>query len=284
MFPWIFSNLPQIIGAGLAGLRAAAQGKPVVAAIDELGGDDHDAVVSADARVGTARLPTSEEVSLNVDRSRRLAPGQYINERTKKEAVGLHFTAGANADSAIRTFAQDPRRVATAYVVDTDGRIFELFDPHLWAYSFGVKGGAASVIEKRTVAIEIANWGPLRRSGDQLYCWPPADKQGRETYSRRYCRIDETDRFVTATYRGTRYFAAYPEAQIVAVHRLVAHLCREFDIPAVVPSPEMRGTADVAFFARWRGVFGHQNVRADKVDPGPALDWDRLARAIAGQS
>lgn len=280
MFPWIFANIPSILSAGLAGLRGGFAGKPVGSVLSELEGDDQSAATAADQRIGTERLATPEDVALAVDKSRRLAPGQYINERTKKEAVGLHFTAGANADSAIRTFAGDPRRVATAYVVDTDGRIFELFDPELWAYSFGVKGGLASTIEKRTVAIEIANWGPLRRNGDTLYCWPPADKQGRETYSRKYCRIEETDRYVTATFRGTKYFAAYSPEQIAAVHRLVKHLCQRFDIPAVIPPVEKTQVADVAYFARWRGVFGHQNVRADKVDPGPALNWQRLQEAI----
>ena len=279
MFPWILSNLPQIIASGFAGLRAAAQGKPVAPVLEELSGDDHSAVVSADARVGTARIASAEDIALNIDRSRRLAPGQYINERTAKAAIGLHFTAGANADSAIRTFAQDPRRVATAYVVDTDGTIFELFDPNLWAYSFGVKGGFASVIERRTVAIEIANWGPLRRNGDSLYCWPPADRQGRETYSRKYCRADETHRYVSATFRGTKYFAAYPEAQLQAVFRLVNHLCDRFEIAREIPADQL-GVADVAYFAKWRGIFGHENVRADKVDPGPAFPWARIAEAI----
>lgn len=34
----------------------------------------------------------------------------------------------------------------------------------------------------------------------------------------------------------------------------------------------------------FRGIAGHYNFRTDKLDPGPAFDWDALARYLAGHA
>ena len=51
------------------------------------------------------------------------------------DLVVLHFTAGTTGRSALDTWRGDPARVATAYIVDTDGTIFEVFPPAFWAAS-----------------------------------------------------------------------------------------------------------------------------------------------------
>lgn len=267
-------NLPNAVASAFAAFRAGAAGAPVRTLLGELGGDDHDAAIRAVA--STVRVDPAPP-GIRIDRGRALAPNQFINETTPKNKIGLHFTAGGTADGAIRTFANDRQRVATAYVVDTDGTVFELFPPEKWAYSFGIKHPAATAIERSTVAIEIVNWGPLVRRGDGLYAWPPVDERTRrELYQRRYCAISETSRYVHRPFRNVEYFAAYPAAQQSAVFALVEHLCERFDIPRrVVPAERLFGPPDVAYIAKFSGVFGHQHVR-EKTDPGPALDWARL--------
>jgi N-acetyl-anhydromuramyl-L-alanine amidase AmpD len=206
-----------------------------------------------------------------INRARfRLAPGQFIAQPQKKTAVVLHFTAGPTAAGAFNSWVADARTVATAYIVDFDGTVYECFDPRYWAGHIGSSGYAN---EKRTIGIEIAGWGPLKKQGTNLCAWPG-------NWTRRVFSLEDTDRYVQKTFRGIHYFTRYPEAQMTAVCALTRHLCERFDIPRDVPATGRRLVADKPYFSGFKGVFSHENLRSDKWDTGPALDWERLAGAI----
>jgi N-acetyl-anhydromuramyl-L-alanine amidase AmpD len=205
-----------------------------------------------------------------IDRLRfALPPSQYCVESTRKDLLVLHFTAGSSASSAVNSWLANPSRVATAYVVDVDGTIYETFPPSNWAWHLGVTDQAH---ERRSIGIEIANVGPLEPDAHdpaQLNWWP---REWREPY----CRRDEAGRYVEQLYRGKRYFAAFPDRQVEAVGGLARHLCERFDIPKVIPLAAGRLDADPAAFAGFRGIATHANFRADKWDVCPAFDWARL--------
>lgn len=205
-------------------------------------------------------------------RTLRLPPGQYIPEHHKKDLIVLHFTAGSSARSAFNSWLGDLRRVATAYIVDKDGSIFETFDPQCWAYALGIDHPKASATEKRAIQIEIANVGPLKRKGDNLYWWP-------KDYSTKYCGLNETAKYVQGSYRGFEYFATFTAEQESAVCSLVALLCAEFNVPPVLATGKLT-VADLPFFADFKGVCAHQNFRADKFDVGPAFFWPELNDAL----
>ncbi|HEY8097194.1 MAG TPA: N-acetylmuramoyl-L-alanine amidase, partial [Methylobacter sp.] len=79
--------------------------------------------------------------SIPINRAKfRLPAGQFYTERPKKDLIVLHFTAGTSAKSAFDTWLADPQHIATAYIIDTDGVIYEVFDPTQWAFHLGVKG------------------------------------------------------------------------------------------------------------------------------------------------
>jgi N-acetyl-anhydromuramyl-L-alanine amidase AmpD len=206
-----------------------------------------------------------------IDRkSLALPPEQYYPQVFPKDLLILHFTAGGSARSAVDTWRANPEHVATAYVVDVDATIYEVFPPQFWAYHLGLKGGTAH--ERRTIGIEIANVGPLQQSnGDPAVLnWWPSD------WKTKYCRLDETDRYVRANYRGKQFFASFPEPQVAAVGQLVRHLCAQFDIERELMKPAGRLACDLPAFAGFKGIATHANCRADKWDVGPAFDWDRL--------
>jgi N-acetyl-anhydromuramyl-L-alanine amidase AmpD len=207
--------------------------------------------------------------SFPVDRSLALPPKDYYAAVTKKDLIVLHFTAGRTAASAIQTWRGDPQHVATAYAVDNDGTIFEAFDPSFWAYHLGIKG--VSLHDKRSIGIEIANVGPLRRTaaGDALNWWP-------SKFGQRYCGIEESGRYVKSEYRGEKYFASFAQPQMEAVGKLVRHLAERFSIPAVVAGSSRRSEFDPAFFSGFQGIATHSNFRLDKWDIGPAYDWETL--------
>jgi N-acetyl-anhydromuramyl-L-alanine amidase AmpD len=198
-----------------------------------------------------------------------LPPAEYYAQEFRKDLIVLHFTAGATARSAVNTWRSNPEHVATAYVVDMDGTIYEVFPPQYWAYHLGIKGGTP--LERRSIGIEIANVGPLEQDNNSpsvLNWWP-------KNWRQKYCTREESDRYVEATFRGKRYFASYAGAQLDSVARLVRYLSDRFGVPRRLPSTEARLCCDPTF-AGYKGIATHVNFRPDKWDVGPAFDWDRL--------
>lgn len=209
---------------------------------------------------------------LRVNRTRfRLPAKEYYPEVQPKDLIVLHFTAGRTAKSAYQTWLDQPAHVATAYIVDPDGRVYETFDPAHWAFHLGVKGTHGKH-DKRSIAIEIANPGPLRphpTDPSRLNWWP-------RDFGAKWCHRDEIDRYVEAPYRGMHFFAAMPDPQQDAVARLVGQLCDTFGIERRIPGRRRRTECDLTTFAGYRGIAAHQNFRTDKWDVGPAFDWERL--------
>jgi LysM repeat protein len=218
---------------------------------------------------GPPRVASSGEPPIN--RTRFALPAkEFIGDVVDKDLIVLHFTAGQSARSAFDTWVANPVRVATAYIVEADGTIFETFHPSHWAFHLGVKDIAQ---EKRSIGIEMANVGPLRvsKTDPTVLNWWPSD------FGKKWCRIDDTTRFVKASpFRGVDHFAVFPEEQMRAVAQLVAWLCDVFGIKKALPTAPRRMAFDPAFFAGFRGIAAHHNFRGDKWDTGPAFGWDRL--------
>lgn len=207
-----------------------------------------------------------------INRSRLCLPaGQFYQEKHDKDLIVLHFTAGLNARSAFDTWAADPDHIATAYIIDVDGTIYEVFDPTRWAYHLGVKGSNGRH-DKRSIGIEIANAGPLRQSVHDPSClnWWPAK------FGKKYCSINETDKYVKTSYRDIQYFAAFPAVQVEATRDLVWHLCERFSIAKVLPPEDKQFLCDLDYFSDFSGVVTHANFRQDKWDIGPGFDWQAL--------
>lgn len=209
--------------------------------------------------------------ALPIDRTTFVLPqAQYVPESVDKDLVVLHFTAGQSAKSAFETWRRDSQRVGTAFVVDLDGTIYELFPPTQWAFHLGIAGTTKH--DRRSIGIEIANVGPLKPSAADpaaLNWWPAQ-------WGQRYCRRDETDRFIESPYRGMRFFARFPAVQMDAVGALVRQLCAEHGIGRTLAPAGRRNEFDPTFFNSFSGIATHANFRADKWDIGPAFDWGRL--------
>jgi N-acetyl-anhydromuramyl-L-alanine amidase AmpD len=206
-----------------------------------------------------------------INRSMRLAPGQFFTAREKKDLIVLHFTAGSTAAGAFQSWQSSPVEVGTAYILDTDGVVYEVFPPECWAYHLGIQGAASEGHrhDKRSIGIEIVNPGGLVRRGDMLYWWP-------RNYTASWCRVADTGQYVQAKFRGIDYWATFGHAQSVSLIRLVNWLSATHDIPGKIPGEDIRGAFNPAAFAGFRGIASHQNFRADKTDIGPAFDWEML--------
>lgn len=210
------------------------------------------------------------EAPLTIDRSLRLGTSEYYRARHRKDLIVLHHTAGGSARSTVNWWNQSPQRIATAYVIERDGIIHEVFDPEYWAYHLGLSGTRGAV-DRRSIGIEIACEGGLQGVGDFYYMFD---------------RIVPTSQFTGPRYthaeswRGYRNYAAYTPEQTASVIALTDHLLKRFDIPRMTPGDHYaydRRNVD------FRGVIGHHHVRRDKSDLHPGFEWNDLVRACGLQ-
>jgi N-acetyl-anhydromuramyl-L-alanine amidase AmpD len=196
-----------------------------------------------------------------VDRSLRLSDAQYLQEEHPKDLIVLHHTAGGSARSTFNWWQEgDPKRIGTAYIVERDGTIFEVFDPRFWAFHLGLRGTEGRV-DRRSVGIELASEGWLEEGDGGLRAF------GRPFEGEVYDHGSE--------WRGHRLFAAYTDDQVAAAIALVDHLCELFAVPRRTPADH--GGFDRNLFD-FQGIVGHHHVRADKTDLHPGFPWDRLVR------
>lgn len=204
---------------------------------------------------------------MNIITDLRLNSGQYVDEVYPKRYIALHHTAGESAESSIHWWNQQPQRIGTAYVVDSNGDVYETFDPDKWAFHLGVKG--YSFLDKVSVGIELSSPGGLIKNGDSFH------KYGRIADSTVY----NGEVFDCGySWRGYRYFAAYDKLQIQSAIRLINYLLCRYKINPVlldnvddVVSNKKSLKADF-----YSGIFSHSAVRADKTDLHPGFPYEQL--------
>ena len=117
-----------------------------------------------------------------IDYSLRFPDGEYFPAARKKTGIAIHHTVGGTAGSTFawwlkdRTRAGNRRVVGTAYIIDRDGTVYQVFEPTAWAFQFGLKWPPARQMkfEQRFIGIEIASEGGLTEFDGDLYCFDEA--------------------------------------------------------------------------------------------------------------
>jgi len=208
-------------------------------------------------------------MSIQFNKTMRLSGDQYIAESHPKSMIVLHHTVGGTAKSTFEWWQKgDLKRIATAFIVERDGTVYEVFDHKYWAYHLGLNG-IFGVNDKRSIGIEIASEGGLIKSSDgKLYCFDrvnPRTEFKDEYYD--YGRL----------WRGYRYYAAYTPPQLDSVIALINCLCNIYGIKRQTPKAHYSYSSDLY---EYEGVIGHHHVRGDKSDIHPGFDWNRLIEEV----
>jgi hypothetical protein len=208
-------------------------------------------------------------MALEINSTLRLPQTEFFNNRVEKTGICIHHTVGGTAESTFNWWNSDSSMVGTAYIIDRDGTLYEVFDPECWAWQFGLRWADEDRIafEKRFIGIELASEGGLLEESGKYYCF---DRISSRTEKPREEAFD-----VGSSYRGYKYFDRYEPEQVDTLVELVNNLCDQFHIPRKVKADPTQyygeGVKD------FEGIIGHVMVRKDKSDPAPIPEfWERL--------
>lgn len=163
--------------------------------------------------------------------------------------IVMHFTAGGAAENSAAWLA-NPRAGASAHlVIGRDGTTIQCVNLEMRAWHAGrSRWQGLSGLNDHAIGIELANWGPLARSGDnwvtprgeQVPCIEAAHRNG----------------------GPVRGWETFPERQIKAAIAIAHALTAYHPIS---------------------GILGHDEIAPErKLDPGPAFDMASFRKAVLG--
>lgn len=196
----------------------------------------------------------------------RLPDNQYVPEEVAKSGIVLHHSVSRNISSIFSWWVEKGQRkvlrVGTAYVIDTDGTIYEFFPDTCWAWHLGHGNGTAN--EMRTIGIEIVSEGPLIKT-----------EGGYRSVLGNILHYDQTMvEDLGKEWRDYQYFDKYESEQIQAVVSLINYLCDKHHIVRKVIQNLWDYDEEIKSF---EGVYTHAQVRADKSDVHPHFPIAQVA-------
>jgi N-acetylmuramoyl-L-alanine amidase len=202
----------------------------------------------------------------------------------------IHYDECGTSQTCFRIL-QDERDLSVHFMLDLDGTIYQTLDLKEAAWH-------ATKANGRSIGIEIANVGAApvagpdrfdlwfhREGGTTLLTVPgPAESNGirNKTIVLRPSRPEP----VVGTVQGKnlRQYDLTPE-QYQALIKLTATLRSAFpklrlDYPRDENGSLLLTKIPDDRYKTYQGLLGHYHVQANKIDPGPAFDWDRLINGV----
>jgi N-acetylmuramoyl-L-alanine amidase len=249
------------------------------------------------SRLAVAELKTPNRYNL---RQRNLSPEQIEQVRgggwdlpLLQEVVDqfvIHFDVSGTSRQCFNTL-HDQRDLSVHFMLDLDGTIYQTLDAKERAWH-------ATTSNTRSIGIEIANVGAYAsREAKPLTEWYETDASGRT-------RVVIPERFgdggirtpnfvprparpapVSGKVHGqTLYQYDLTPEQYRALAHLTAALCRVFpkircDYPRDELGELIRTKLSAEELDRYTGLLGHYHVQRDKVDPGPAFQWESVVQS-----
>lgn len=222
-----------------------------------------------------------------------LEDGEYYKEVVEKDTVYLHATAGSHRpDWTIdgwefdKTKAGGKLAVGTAYVIGGistsdkdsayDGKIYRAFDDKYWAHHLGLTAQNNALLNKKSIGIEICNYGPLVKSKDGVFF----------NYVKKPVPADMVIK-LEKPYRQYEYYHKYTDKQLSSLKTLLFDISRRHPkvdlrgglklfIHQGAPAFEINGGASKGV----SGVWSHSSVRADKFDVYPFPQLIELIKSL----
>lgn len=206
--------------------------------------------------------------------TKTLENDQFFRQLHTKTNIVLHHTVSQTAESAISWWGNTAERVGTAYVIGKDGTVFNCFPDSCWAWHLGLKHQRNGELNRRSIAIELVNEGPLWQHKDGSIRWlnPIGPK---------YLHTTAPDRVPVPNDPQWRYdcqyWAPYTQAQYDALNDLLPSLLSRYNLPGTMYTGRDYD-AKLTIPDKYT-IYSHCNVRADKSDLSPAFDFAKLNTA-----
>ncbi len=199
----------------------------------------------------------------------------------------IHFDAAGTSRQCFNVL-QDHADLSVHFLIDLDGTIYQTLDLKERAWH-------ATTSNSRSVGVELANlgaYGPAEQSPLEQWYQPQTNGPTRITLpetlgdggirKRGFAGHPARPDLVTGTIQGRelRQYDYTPE-QYAALIKLTAALCRVFprincDYPKDAAGKLIPQKLSDAELADYHGVIGHYHIQTNKVDPGPAFQWERV--------
>src|SRR3990167_6592477 len=106
-----------------------------------------------------------------INRKSRLASTQFYTEAFPKKQIYIHHTVSGSFDSVFKWWTSQLERVATAYIIDKDGTIYEVFDPRYWAHHLGLHHKRNTELNQQSIGIELVSEGALTMNEGKLFAF-----------------------------------------------------------------------------------------------------------------
>jgi len=198
----------------------------------------------------------------------------------------IHFDAAGTSKRCFEIL-QDRRGLSVQFMLDLDGTIYQTLDVKESAFH-------ATIANGRSIGIEVANIGAYPENGtDRMARTYQRDQAGQlfivredepAAKGKAVARVLRPARneVVHGTIQGQelKQYDYTPE-QYEALAKLAATLCKLFpnirpDYPRDASGALIPHKLPEAEYARYQGILGHYHVQTNKVDPGPAFQWDKF--------
>ena len=243
------------------------------------------------------RFGTRFEKDLDADTLARVRAGGWTLEELQErvDQFVLHYDVCGTSRTCFRVL-HDMRGLSVHFLIDIDGTIYQTLDVQERAWH-------ATISNDRSVGVEIAHIGAYGiEEEDPLDRWYAIDERGPRitippdqgdggVRDRRASFRPARRELITGEVQGRvlRQYDFTPE-QYESLARLSAAL--SVALPAIRLDAPRDDSGRVVTrelspqdWSRFGGILGHFHIQANKVDPGPAMDWEgllRRARALRG--
>lgn len=234
--------------------------------------------------VKTIIQPTSTQFQI-IDKI--LGKGEYFEEKTNKDTIIIHFTAGSHhPEWVIDSWDQDDsidvtskkktsRIVGTHFVIGGksttngdstfDGKVYRAVPEENWIHHIGSKAANNKLLNQKSFGIEICNYGPITLNKNGIYY----NYVNKPVPKEIVVKLDKP-------FRGYTYYHDITDAQVLALKELIVYLKNKY--PAIsLTSPlidsngyEVNNNAEKGV----PGVYVHTSIRKDK------FDWPPLPKLI----
>jgi N-acetylmuramoyl-L-alanine amidase len=201
----------------------------------------------------------------------------------------IHFDVAGTSRQCFKVL-HDNRCLSVHFMLDLDGTIYQTLDLKERAWH-------ATIANGRSIGIEIANIGayPVKNS-IALNRWYKIDTNG-STYIKIPAEFQPSgirpEHFVPRPTRPEKIHGKiqgqeleqydFTPEQYAALIKLTATLCEIFpNLKCDYPRDE-KGVLTPAKLTdeqleSYRGLLGHFHIQANKVDPGPAFQWEKVVK------